>query len=120
MSAPSTSGLSVELLLRVINVNYGYFTLLYFYFGILMLISRKTSSRKEESIFSLRNTNVSLLIDTYSQGVGCEAGLSQPLKMLPIRCDSKSLCQLSPTSGLHAVEMALPTGEGAKAKPLAP
>ena len=30
MSAPSTSGLSVELLLRVIDVKYGYFTLLYF------------------------------------------------------------------------------------------
>ena len=28
MSAPSTSGLSVELLLRVIDVKYGYFTLL--------------------------------------------------------------------------------------------
>ena len=28
MSAPSTSGLSVELLLRVINVKYGYFTLI--------------------------------------------------------------------------------------------
>ena len=27
MSAPSTSGLSVELLLRVIDVKYGYFTL---------------------------------------------------------------------------------------------
>ena len=30
MSAPSTSGLSVELLLRVIDVKYGCFTLLYF------------------------------------------------------------------------------------------
>ena len=30
MSAPSTSGLSVELLLRVIDVKYDYFTLLYF------------------------------------------------------------------------------------------
>ena len=30
MSAPSTSGLSVELLLRVINVKYGYFTSLLF------------------------------------------------------------------------------------------
>ena len=30
MSAPSTSGLSVELLLRVIDVKYGYSTLLYF------------------------------------------------------------------------------------------
>ena len=30
MSAPSTSGLSVALLLRVIDVKYGYFTLLYF------------------------------------------------------------------------------------------
>ena len=29
MSAPSTSGLSVELLLRVIDLKYGYFTLLY-------------------------------------------------------------------------------------------
>ena len=28
--SPSTSGLSVELLLRVIDVKYGYFTLLYF------------------------------------------------------------------------------------------
>ena len=38
MSAPSTSGLSVELLLRVIDVKYGYFTLLYFtllYFTLL-------------------------------------------------------------------------------------
>ena len=33
MSAPSTSGLSVELLLRVIDVKYGCFTLLYFYFS---------------------------------------------------------------------------------------
>ena len=33
MSAPSTSGLSVELLLRVIDVKYGCFALLYFYFG---------------------------------------------------------------------------------------
>ena len=31
MSAPSTSGLSLELLLRVIDVKYGCFTLLYFY-----------------------------------------------------------------------------------------
>ena len=31
MSAPSNSGLSVELLLRVIDVKYGCFTLLYFY-----------------------------------------------------------------------------------------
>ena len=31
MSAPSTSGLSVELLLRVIDVKHGYFTLLYFF-----------------------------------------------------------------------------------------
>ena len=30
MSAPSTSGLSVGLLLRVIDVKYGCFTLLYF------------------------------------------------------------------------------------------
>ena len=30
MSAPTTSGLSVELLLRVIDVKYGCFTLLYF------------------------------------------------------------------------------------------
>ena len=30
MSAPSTSGSSVELLLRVIDVKYGCFTLLYF------------------------------------------------------------------------------------------
>ena len=30
MSAPSTSGLSVELLLRVIDVKYSCFTLLYF------------------------------------------------------------------------------------------
>ena len=30
MSAPSISGLSVELLLRFIDVKYGYFTLLYF------------------------------------------------------------------------------------------
>ena len=30
MSAPSTSGLSVELLLTVIDVKCGYFTLLYF------------------------------------------------------------------------------------------
>ena len=30
MSAPLTSGLSVELLLRVIDVKYGCFTLLYF------------------------------------------------------------------------------------------
>ena len=29
MIAPSTSGLSVELLLRVIDVKYGYFTLLF-------------------------------------------------------------------------------------------
>ena len=29
MSAPSISGLSVELLLRVIDVKYGYFTLLF-------------------------------------------------------------------------------------------
>ena len=39
MSAPSTSGLSVELLLRVIDVKYGYFTLLYFtllYFTLLL------------------------------------------------------------------------------------
>ena len=36
MSAPSTSGLSVELLLRVIDVKYGYFTftLLSLYFSI--------------------------------------------------------------------------------------
>ena len=33
MSAPSTSGLSVELLLRVIDVKYGYFTLLSFTFN---------------------------------------------------------------------------------------
>ena len=32
MSAPSTSGLSVELLLRVIDVKYGCFTLLYFFY----------------------------------------------------------------------------------------
>ena len=31
MSVPSTSALSVELLLRVIDVKYGYFTLLFFY-----------------------------------------------------------------------------------------
>ena len=36
MSAPSTSGLSVELLLRVIDVKYGCFTLLYFYFTLLV------------------------------------------------------------------------------------
>ena len=36
MSAPSTSGLSVELLLRVIDVKYGCFTLLYF---LLLLFS---------------------------------------------------------------------------------
>ena len=29
MSTPSTSGLSVELLLRVIDIKYGYFTLLF-------------------------------------------------------------------------------------------
>ena len=29
MSAPSTSGLSVELLLRVIDIKYGYITLLF-------------------------------------------------------------------------------------------
>ena len=34
MRAPSTSGSSVELLLRVIDVKYGYFTLVYFYFLI--------------------------------------------------------------------------------------
>ena len=33
MSAPSTSGLSVELLLRVIDVKYGCFTLLLLYFS---------------------------------------------------------------------------------------
>ena len=31
MRPPSTSGLSVELLLRVIDVKYGYFTLLFFW-----------------------------------------------------------------------------------------
>ena len=30
MSAPLTLGLSIELLLRVINIKYGYFTFLYF------------------------------------------------------------------------------------------
>ena len=34
MSAPSTSGLSVKLLLRVIDVKYGCFTLLYFVRGV--------------------------------------------------------------------------------------
>ena len=33
MSAPSTSGLLVELLLRVIDVKYGCFTLLYFIYS---------------------------------------------------------------------------------------
>ena len=52
--------------------------------------------------------------------MGCEAELSLPLEMLPMACDSKSLCQLNPTSGLHVAELAPPTGEEAKAKPLAP
>ena len=37
MSAPSTSGLSVELLLRVIDVKYGCFTLLVFFFNQIAL-----------------------------------------------------------------------------------
>ena len=42
MSAPSTSGLSVELLLRVIDVKYGYFTLLYFIFGAHLSLTEST------------------------------------------------------------------------------
>ena len=36
MSAPSTSGLSVELLLRVIDVKYGCFTLVYFKYNLVV------------------------------------------------------------------------------------
>ena len=42
MSAPSTSGLSVELLLRVIDVKYGYFTLLLLYRRNVFCISNHT------------------------------------------------------------------------------
>ena len=38
MSAQLTSGLSVEFLLQVINVKYGYFTLLYFLYVALPLV----------------------------------------------------------------------------------
>ena len=48
MSAPSTSGLSVELLLRVIDVKYGCFTLNKFTnITRLILFSKKTRNRME-------------------------------------------------------------------------
>ena len=55
MSAPSTSGLSVELLLRVIDVKYGCFTLLYF------IVQPHTAPHETSSAypFKLGKTDVS-------------------------------------------------------------
>ena len=41
MSAPSTSGLSVELLLRVIDVKLGYFTFTLLYFTLVVMAFNK-------------------------------------------------------------------------------
>ena len=60
MSAPSTSGLSVELLLRVIDVKYGCFTLLYF--TLLYFIVQLHTAQHETSSaypFKLGKTDVS-------------------------------------------------------------
>ena len=53
MSAPSTSGLSVELLLRIIDVKYGCFTLLYFTFKRKEReLNRKRADKSKNKIVS--------------------------------------------------------------------
>ena len=70
MSAPSTSGLSVELLLRVIDVKYGCFTLLYVFLRLSAVLK----------VSSLRNT----LVDSSSEFHVTGALKEKPFDFLPV------------------------------------
>ena len=67
MSAPSTSGLSVELLLRVIDVKYGCFTLLYFtllYFTLSYNPTQHRMKHRLRTLLSLVKPTLARAIET--------------------------------------------------------